>query len=264
MVLRATFTTLALAQAASLLLVYAADDLTMDVGDGRTVQSTTGTTVFLGTEYNPSKCPLQYESLQCNATNCGELNGYQLECAVDNDDDDDDAGQSVCSCSSADKEKCDDQAATSGTVAQSGDCSVNACINSYGYEDSDTKTAVCAERLHCVTQINTTSAQPAKVCHTCRSCLDQYEDNDPSERRFNCTAICPTEFLALRSRNASSTTPASTSATPVTTSANNSSSSSSTPQNSSSSSSTSTARSLPLVPALAASAVLIMSAMFSL
>lgn len=261
MVLCVTFTILALAQAAPLLLVQAADDLTMDVGDGRTVQSTAGTTVFLGTEYNPSKCLLQYESLRCNATNCGELNGYQLECTVDNDDDDDDAaGQSVCSCSSADKEKCDDQAATTGTVAQFGDCSVNVCVDSYGYEDSDAKTALCAERLHCVTQINTTSTQPAKVCHTCRSCLDQNEDNDPSERRFNCTAICPTEFLALQNNNTSSATPASTSATPVTTSATDSST---TPQ-ATSSTVTSTASSLTLAPALTESAVFILSAMLSL
>lgn len=201
-------TLLALMLTAPVALVRADDDLTMSVGDGTTVESTTGTTLFLGTEYNPSKCPLQFSSLKCSSTSCGELNGYDLECVSLGQQDG--AEKKMCECSSDDEKVCQSQAnpnATSGTVPQFGDCSENECVDSYGFTSTDSTAKICAERLHCVKEVNTSASVPAQICHTCRSCLTQNDaatKSGSSVNRFNCSAICPTEFITLLNESSSS------------------------------------------------------------
>ncbi|POM75179.1 Cysteine-rich protein [Phytophthora palmivora] len=189
----------------------AADDgsLTMAVGtNGTTVQAESGTTEFMGTEYNPSKCLLQFVSLECD-DNCAELNGYELECVSQGKQNGKE--KKMCECKSEDANVCQNSVnpnATSGTVAQFGECSdQNQCVDSYGYIPTSTEEGpICAEKLHCVQEINTTATEPASICHTCMSCIAQNDAADKQlagVKRFNCSAICPQEIIdTVAERNA--------------------------------------------------------------
>jgi hypothetical protein len=174
--------------------------LAMAVGTlGDTVQAENGTTVFLGTEYNPDKCVLQFLSLECD-DNCAELNGWELTCNKKGKQDG--VEKKMCECGDVEASQCQSQAnpnATSGTVAQFGDCSSAECVDSYGYISTSTEEGpICAEKLHCVQEVNTTATEPASICHTCMSCIAQNSAADEAlagVKRFNCTAICPQEVL---------------------------------------------------------------------
>uniref|UniRef100_M4C0T1 Cysteine-rich protein n=2 Tax=Hyaloperonospora arabidopsidis (strain Emoy2) TaxID=559515 RepID=M4C0T1_HYAAE len=184
--------------------------LMMAVGtNGATVAATRGTTSFMNTEYNPDRCVLQFLSLECDDESCGELNGFKLECVskgLQNGRE-----KKMCECQAADSQKCQNSVspnATSGTVAQFGECSDQLrCVDSYGYiATSQEEGPVCAERLHCLQEINSKATAPASICHTCMSCIAQ---NDAAEKqlaaakRFNCSAICPQEILeTVAERNA--------------------------------------------------------------
>ncbi|ETI44302.1 hypothetical protein F441_10913 [Phytophthora nicotianae CJ01A1] len=183
--------------------------LTMAVGtNGTTVQASSGTTEFMGTEYNPDKCVLQFLSLECD-DNCAELNGYELECVSQGKQNGKE--KKLCQCKSEDQNSCQNSAnpnATSGTVAQFGECSdQNQCVDSYGYiATSKEEGPICAEKLHCVQEINTTATEPASICHTCMSCIAQNDAADKQlagVKRFNCSSICPQEILdTVAERNA--------------------------------------------------------------
>lgn len=187
--------------------------LAMSVGTkGDTVESESGTTVFLGTEYNPSKCVLQFLSLECETKGstdiCGELNGYALTC--NNKGRQDGKNKMMCECDGVDASECQTTASpnATGTVPQFGDCSNNQqCVDSYGYITTSTEEGpICAEKLHCVEEVNTTATEPASICHTCMSCIAQNAAADNAlagVKRFNCTAICPEEVLdTIAERNA--------------------------------------------------------------
>ncbi|GLE04628.1 hypothetical protein PINS_up013598 [Pythium insidiosum] len=183
----------------------------MSVGDGTFVKSKTNSTVFLGTEYNPDRCKLQFASIECAATNCGEINGYKLECV--------DLGKQngkmkkSCRCKASEEEVCQNSTAPGvDGVAQFGDCSGGKrCIDSFGHVDSALELRICAEKLHCVKEVNTTATKPAEICHTCRSCIAQNDKaTDPKNnkaelsdlRRFDCRKICPKEILdSIERRN---------------------------------------------------------------
>ncbi|KAH7485650.1 hypothetical protein PRIC1_004945 [Phytophthora ramorum] len=190
----------------------AADDsgsLTMSVGtNGTTVQAESGTTEFMGTEYNPSKCVLQFLSLECD-DNCAELNGFALECVSQGKQDGKD--KKMCECAAADADSCQNSAnpnVTSGSVPQFGECSDQLqCVDSYGYIATSTEEGpICAEKLHCVQEVNTTATEPASICHTCMSCIAQNDAADKQlagVKRFNCSSICPQEILdTVAERNA--------------------------------------------------------------
>ncbi|KAF4041560.1 hypothetical protein GN244_ATG06204 [Phytophthora infestans] len=186
------------------------NDLTMSVGtNGTTVQAVSGTTEFMGTEYNPDKCVLQFLSLECDDDDCAELNGYELECVSQGKQNGKD--KKLCQCKSEDLTSCQNSAnpnATSGTVPQFGECSEqNQCVDSYGYIATSTEEGpICAEKLHCVQEINTTATEPASICHTCMSCIAQNDAADKQlagVKRFNCSSICPQEILdTVAERNA--------------------------------------------------------------
>ncbi|KAF4317117.1 hypothetical protein BBO99_00005642 [Phytophthora kernoviae] len=193
--------------------VMAADStgsLTMAVGtNGTTVQAVSGTTVFMGTEYNPAKCVLQFLSLECDDTNCAELNGFELECVTQGKQNGKD--KKMCECKAEDANSCQNSAnpnATSGTVAQFGECSdTQQCVDSYGYITTSTEEGpICAEKLHCLEEVNTTATEPASICHTCMSCIAQNDAADKQlagVKRFNCSSICPQEILdTVAERNA--------------------------------------------------------------
>ncbi|GMF51064.1 unnamed protein product [Phytophthora fragariaefolia] len=190
----------------------AADDsgsLTMAVGtNGTTVQAESGTTEFMGTEYNPDKCVLQFLSLECD-DNCAELNGFELECVSKGKQNGKE--KKMCECKAEDAETCQNSAspnATSGSVPQFGECSDQLqCVDSYGYIATSTEEGpICAEKLHCVQEINTTATEPASICHTCMSCIAQNDAADKqlaAAKRFNCSAICPQEIVdTVAERNA--------------------------------------------------------------
>ncbi|CAI5720537.1 unnamed protein product [Hyaloperonospora brassicae] len=109
----------------------------------------------------------------------------------------------MCECHAADADKCQNSVnpnATSGTVAQFGECSDQLqCVDSYGYiATSQEEGPVCAERLHCLQEMNSEATQPASICHTCMSCIVQNyvaEKQLAAAKRFNCSAICPKEVL---------------------------------------------------------------------
>lgn len=180
-----------------------------DLGDGTSVETKENSTIFLGTEYNPNKCILQYGSIGCNAkkNDCGELNSFPLECNKLGLQDGVDKYQ--CRCRDNETDYCQVQnrnetADLKPGIPQFGDCSKDACMDSYGHVATKDDNKVCAEKIHCVTEVNTTGT-PSSVCHTCRSCIAQ---NDPTDtkltdlRRFNCTAICPPAVLStLTKRN---------------------------------------------------------------
>ncbi|TDH73856.1 hypothetical protein CCR75_000030 [Bremia lactucae] len=199
----ATSASLALAQGSG------SNNLAMAVGtNGDTVQATGGTTVFMDTEYNPNKCVLQFLSLECD-DNCANLNGYELECVSQGRQNGKE--KKLCQCKPDEAEMCQNSVSsnvTSGTVAQFGECSnENQCADVYGYITTSTEGGpICAEKIHCVQEVNTTATQPASICHTCMSCIAQ---NDAAEnqlanvKRFNCSAICPQEILeTVAERNA--------------------------------------------------------------
>lgn len=198
--LRATAALLAL-----LVGVASAANSTMSVGDGTTVTAK-DSTVFLGTEYNPDRCVLQFSSLKCNSKDCGELNGYPLECV--NVGKQNGGDKKICQCRANETDACQNSTAPGipGTVMQFGDCSNNKqCVDSYGHVSSKLELRICAEKIHCVKEINTTATKPAEICHTCRSCISQNDAADAKLsdiKRFNCTAICPPEILeSLAKRN---------------------------------------------------------------
>lgn len=179
---------------------------TISVGDGTSVKAK-NTTVFLGTEYNANKCVLQFQSLQCTSKDCGELNGYALECV--NVGKQNGKDKKLCQCKAADTEVCQNTTAADvpGTVPQFGDCSDNKqCVDSYGHVPSKLELRICAEKIHCVKEVNTTATKPAEICHTCRSCIAQNDASDAKlsdKKRFDCTKICPQEILdSIAKRNA--------------------------------------------------------------
>ncbi|KAG7400831.1 hypothetical protein PHYBOEH_004345 [Phytophthora boehmeriae] len=208
--------------------------LTMSVGtNGTTVQAVSGTTEFMGTEYNPDKCVLQFLSLECDDSNCAELNGYQLECVTQGKQNGKD--KKMCECAAEDANACQNSAnpnATSGTVPQFGECSdQNQCVDSYGYiATSAEEGPICAEKIHCLQEINTTATEPASICHTCMSCIAQNDAADKQlagVKRFNCSAICPQEILdTVAERNAAGVGIADSYSLPASTSGSGSSNSS--------------------------------------
>ncbi|KAF1785753.1 hypothetical protein GQ600_5478 [Phytophthora cactorum] len=178
--------------------------LTMSVGtNGTTVQAVSGTTEFMGTEYNPDKCVLQFLSLECDDDDCAQLNGYELECVSQGKQNGKE--KKLCQCKSEDANSCQNSAnpnATSGTVPQFGECSdQNQCVDSYGYIATSTEEGpICAEKLHCVQEVNTTATEPASICHTCMSCIAQNDAADKQlagVKRFNCSSICPRRSSTL-------------------------------------------------------------------
>lgn len=179
-------------------------NLTMSVGDGTTVKAK-NTTVFLGTEYNPNKCVLQFSSLKCSAKDCGELNGFPLECV--NVGKQNGVDKKICQCKAADMEVCQNTTApTLGGVMQFGDCSNGkTCVDSYGHVPTKLELRICAEKIHCVKEVNTTATKPAEICHTCRSCIAQNDaagEKLTDVKRFDCTKICPQEILdSIAKRN---------------------------------------------------------------
>jgi hypothetical protein len=181
--------------------------LTMSVGtNGTTVEAQSGTTVFEGTEYNPDRCELQFLSLECD-DNCAELNGYALECVSKGKQNGKE--KKMCECKAEDADVCQNSVspnATSGSVVQFGECSDELqCVDSYGYIATSTEEGpICAEKLHCVQEVNTTATEPASICHTCMSCIAQNDAADKQlagVKRFNCTAICPQEILDTVAEN---------------------------------------------------------------
>jgi hypothetical protein len=173
---------------------------TMDIGDGETVK-TKGSTLFQGTEYDPKKCLLQFNSVGCKEDeNCGELNGYKLQCTKSG------GTKRRCQCSQNEKKLCQNQTNPDiGGVAQFGDCSVQECAGTFGFISTSGEVKNCQEKLHCVKEIDTKATKPAKICHTCRSCIAQNDiaENELSaEKRFDCTKICPKEILkSINQRN---------------------------------------------------------------
>jgi len=181
----------------------------MAVGDGTTVNTTSKTTVFLGTEYNPNKCKLQFNSLQCKVgkdDDCAQLNGYALECVKVGKENGKDKLQ--CQCRANETDTCQNSTASAtGGVMQFGDCSNNRqCVDSFGHVPTKLELRTCAEKIHCVKEINTTATVPAEICHTCRSCIAQNDANNAQlsdKRRFDCTKICPREIIdSIAKRNA--------------------------------------------------------------
>lgn len=180
----------------------------MAVGDGTTVNTTSKTTIFLGTEYNPTKCMLQFNSLQCKlgaSEDCGQLNGYKLECVKLGKENGKEKQQ--CQCLANQTDACQNSTAPAvGGVMQFGECSNNRpCVDSYGHVPTKLEQRTCAEKIHCVKEINTTATVPAEICHTCRSCIAQNDANNAKlsdKRRFDCTKICPREILdSIAKRN---------------------------------------------------------------
>ncbi|KAJ0397361.1 hypothetical protein ATCC90586_000439 [Pythium insidiosum] len=181
----------------------------MAVGDGTFVKSQTNTTTFLGTEYNPNKCVLQFGSLKCDKDDCGELNGYKLECKTLGTQNG--KPKTSCVCKSVDAAVCQNSTnAGVGGVPQFGDCSGGKqCADSFGHVPSRLELRICAEKLHCVKEISA-SAKPAEICHTCRSCIAQNDNTVDGQnnskladvRRFDCRKICPKEILdSIEKRN---------------------------------------------------------------
>jgi len=168
---------------------------------GAVVVSTDGSTTFNGTDYDPDTCPLQFMSVDCDDDNCGFLNGYNMTCVnlgkIDGKE------KKQCQC---EDDKCQSQSAVNGTVPQFGDCSSSPCVDSYGYISTSGEQTICAEKIYCVTEVNTTATEPAHICHTCMSCIQQNDAADKKlsgERRFDCTSICPKEILdTIEKRNA--------------------------------------------------------------
>ncbi|TYZ58082.1 hypothetical protein PybrP1_006048 [[Pythium] brassicae (nom. inval.)] len=178
---------------------------TMSVGDGTTVTAK-GSTAFLGTEYNPDTCVLQFSSLKCSNKDCGELNGYPLECV--NVGKQNGVDKKICQCRANETDACQNSTMPGipGSVPQFGDCSDNKqCVDSYGHVSSKLELRICAEKVHCVKEINTNATKPASICHTCRSCIQQNDESSAKlvdVKRFNCTAICPPEIIeSLAKRN---------------------------------------------------------------
>ncbi|TMW61883.1 hypothetical protein Poli38472_010946 [Pythium oligandrum] len=179
---------------------------TMSVGDGTTVTTNSTTTVFMGTEYNPDQCVLQFGSLKCdNNKDCAELNGYSLECV--NLGNQNGKPKKVCQCASNQTEVCQNSTAPEKSgAAQFEDCSGGkGCVDSWGHVPTKLELRVCAEKLHCVKEVNTTASKPAEICHTCRSCIAQNDATGSKltdVRRFDCRSICPAEILeSLDRRN---------------------------------------------------------------
>lgn len=177
---------------------------TMSVGDGTTVKTNSSTTIFLDTEYNPNKCVLQFDSLKCTDTDCGELNGYKLECVSIGKENG--KPKTQCQCKATEADVCQSPNNTVHGVPQFGDCSGGrACAESYGHVPSKLELRICAERLHCVKEVNTSASVKAEICHTCRSCIAQNDETSAKlsdNRRFDCRKICPPEILeSLEKRN---------------------------------------------------------------
>ncbi|CAI5718041.1 unnamed protein product [Hyaloperonospora brassicae] len=123
----------------------------------------------------------------------------------------------MCECHAADADKCQNPVnpnATSGTVAHFGECSDQLqCVDSYGYiATSQEKGPVCAERLHCLQEMNSEATQPASICHTCMSCIVQNhvaEKQLAAAKRFNSSGAGDKDNTTTRPENA--TTPRETS-----------------------------------------------------
>lgn len=157
---------------------------------------TSTTATSSATASSSSSCPLQFGSVQCSPTSkCGELNGFQLICVNLGQQDGEEKNQ--CDCSEADKAKCQNSTMQTGAVPQYGDCANSPCADSYGFVSSDDDSKICAEKLHCVTEVSS-SATSSSICHTCRSCLlqnDKKGDKLVGVKRFDCKKICPESIL---------------------------------------------------------------------
>jgi hypothetical protein len=203
--LRVAFCAVAAAFALATVDGQATKNATMSVGDGTSVTAK-GSTVFQGTEYNPDACVLQFSSLKCTNKDCGELNGFPLECV--NVGKQNGVDKKICQCRANETDTCQNSTMVGipGDVPQFGDCSNNRqCVDSYGHVSSALELRICAEKVHCVKEINTAATKPAEICHTCRSCIQQNDEASAKltdVKRFNCTAICPPEILeSIEKRN---------------------------------------------------------------
>lgn len=194
--------------------VNAASDTTATAANSGTFALPNGTnvfsnsTLFLGTEYDPNKCVLQFASLQCTVgknTSCANLNGYPLECVklgIQNG-----KQKTQCNCAANETDFCQNSTAPGlDGVPQFGDCSDGrACVDAYGHVPTSVELKICAEKIHCVKEINTTASVPAQICHTCRSCIAQNDATGAKlsdKRRFDCTKICPQIILdSIAQRN---------------------------------------------------------------
>nr|CCA22988.1 putative GPIanchored serinerich hypothetical protein [Albugo laibachii Nc14] len=143
-----------------------------------------------------ASCPLQFGSVECSSTNkCGELNGFQLVCQNLGQQDGEDKNQ--CVCAEADKAKCQNSTAISGTVPQFGDCATSHCVKSYGFVSNGDDLKTCAEELYCIKTVSSPGT-PSSICHTCQSCLmqnDKKGEHLVSVMRFDCKKICPESVL---------------------------------------------------------------------
>ncbi|KAE8882327.1 hypothetical protein PF005_g30647 [Phytophthora fragariae] len=87
-----------------------------------------------------------------------------------------------------------------GFVPQLGECSGQLqCVESYGCTATPTEEKpMCAEKLNCVQEANTTATEPSLICHTYMSCIAQIGAADKQlagVNRFNCSSICPQQIL---------------------------------------------------------------------
>lgn len=197
---------LALALSLSVALAAKTANNTISLGDGTTTTTNATTTVYLGTEYNPAKCSLQFASLKCKSNkDCSDLNGYQLECKKLGMQDG--SLKTQCACPGNVTEVCQNSTSPLSTgVPQFGECGDDKpCADSFGHVPTSLEIRVCAEKIHCVKEINTTASVPAQICHTCRSCIAQNNAGNKTlddKRRFDCTTICPPEVLeSIAKRN---------------------------------------------------------------
>ncbi|EQC35091.1 hypothetical protein SDRG_07326 [Saprolegnia diclina VS20] len=134
------------------------------------------------TSNSTSSCPLQFTSSCASSSQCGKLNGFQLECQVY-------GSVKQCICSKADA-NCQNATNIPDTVPQFGVCTGGKQCAGTGFKALDTPVRVCSEPLVCVPQI-TAGNEVQSICHTCNSCKQQNKPDSTGKLVFNCTAICP-------------------------------------------------------------------------
>ncbi|KDO17489.1 hypothetical protein SPRG_17095 [Saprolegnia parasitica CBS 223.65] len=134
------------------------------------------------TSDNTTSCPLQFTSACASSTQCGKLNGFQLECQAY-------GAVKQCRCSKADA-NCQNATNIPDTVPQFGLCTGGKQCADTGFKALDTPVRVCSEPLACVPQI-TAGNEVQSICHTCSSCKQQNKPDSTGKLVFNCTAICP-------------------------------------------------------------------------
>ncbi len=128
------------------------------------------------------RCPRQFSSLCDTNADCGNLNGFRLECSGAAE------GRKQCFCAESDKSVCRNTSVIG--VPQFGSCSNDKpCANANGYRSMPSYGIACGEPLKCVPEMNQQNS--SAICHTCGSCKEQNEKSTDGNLRFNCTAICP-------------------------------------------------------------------------